>query len=310
MRPAAGRLHYGVLAALLAVGTVIRVVQFLHRPSLSVEDAMISQTLGSCTYDGMLRRLDSGQTAQVLLLWATRFVTRLGGVNEFTLRALPLAAGLAFPFVVWRVASRLLDVPAALWCAALAACSPVLVRFSIIAKPYETDALVAAALIGCALEATALPDSATRWRWLLVGGVAGVALSAPAIFTLAGIVVSLVLAPSVRATRGARTWLTIAAVVWGAVFAAAYFGLYRPVATSAFMQQFWAGTFLRLDTPDLPARLWRALGEEIFPIVVGTPIPVISTVAFAVLAGAGVFSLRRLRQGWTVILAAAPVGAA
>src|SRR5439155_70894 len=122
--------------------------------------------------------------------------------------------------------------------------SPVLVRFSIIAKPYESDALVAAALIACALETMAMPDSATRWRWLLGGGVGGLALSAPAIFTLAGIVVSLALAPSVRGTSGARSWLTIAAVVWGAAFAAFYFGLYRSVATSAFMQQFWAATSL------------------------------------------------------------------
>ena len=108
MRPAAGRLHYGVLAALLAVGTVIRVVQFLYRPSLSVDEAMLALSIGSRSYGGLLRRLDYGQTAPVLFLWATRFVTRLGGVNEFTLRALPLAAGLAFPVVVWRLAGRLL----------------------------------------------------------------------------------------------------------------------------------------------------------------------------------------------------------
>ena len=310
MRPAASRPYYGALAALFAIGTVIRVIQFLHRPSLSVDEAMLALNVGSRSYGGLLRRLDYGQTAPVLFLWATRFVTRLGGVNEFTLRALPLAAGLAFPVVLWRAAGRLLDAPAALWCVALAVCSPVLARFSIIAKPYETDALVAAALIWGALETVAVPDSATRWCWLLVGGAAGLVLSAPAIFTLAGIVVALVLAPSVRGASGARLWLPIAAVVWGAAFAAVYFGLYRPVATSAFMQQFWAATFLRLDAPDLAARLWRALRDEVFPIVVGTPIPVISAVAFTVLAGAGLFSLRRLRGGWTLVLAAAPVGAA
>jgi Dolichyl-phosphate-mannose-protein mannosyltransferase len=310
MRPAASRLQYGALAALLAVGTVIRVVQFLHRPSLSVDEAMLALNIGSRSYGGLLRRLDYGQTAPVLFLWTTRFVTRLGGVNEFTLRALPLAAGLAFPVVLWRVAGRLLGVPAALWCVALAACSPVLVRFSVIAKPYETDALVAAALIWCALETVAMPGSATRWWGLLVGGVAGLVLSAPAIFTLAGVAAALVVAPAVRGTSGARLWVTIAAVVWGAVFAGAYFGLYRPVATSEFMQQFWAATFLRLDAPDLAARLGRALREEIFPIVVGTPIPIISTVAFTVLAGAGLFSFRRLLEGWTLILAAVPVGAA
>ena len=65
MRPAAGRLHYGVLAALLAVGTVIRVVQFLHRPSLSVDEAMLALSIGSRSYGGLLRRLDYGQTAPV-----------------------------------------------------------------------------------------------------------------------------------------------------------------------------------------------------------------------------------------------------
>src|SRR5207237_7981156 len=96
MRPAAGRLHYGVLAALLAVGTVIRVVQFLHRPSLSVDAAMLALSIGSRSYGGLLRRLDYGQTAPVLFLWATRFVPRLAGVTELYLRALPLDAAVSF----------------------------------------------------------------------------------------------------------------------------------------------------------------------------------------------------------------------
>src|SRR5438067_11371645 len=97
MRPAAGRLHYGVLAALLAVGTVIRVVQFLHRPSLSVDEAMLVLSIGSSSYGGLLRRLDYGQTAPVLFLWVTRFVTRLGGVIDFNLRASIITEGIAFP---------------------------------------------------------------------------------------------------------------------------------------------------------------------------------------------------------------------
>jgi len=165
MRPAAGRLHYGVLAALLAVGTVIRVVQFLHRPSLSVDEAMLALSIGSRSYGGLLRRLDYGQTAPVLFLWATRFVTRLGGVNEFTLRALPLAAGLAFPVVVWRLAGRLLDGPAALWCAALAAAGYTLGKnYDRVSGPIQYAAIVIAVVVAIVVVVWYLRGRSPRTR--------------------------------------------------------------------------------------------------------------------------------------------------
>ena len=295
------------LGTLIAVGALIRLSQFLQRPSLSVDEAMLALSIGSRSYGGLLRALDYDQTAPLLFLWGTRFATQVGGMNELTLRAVPLAAGLTLPLVVWLVARRLMDVPAALVCTALAACSPFLVRFSVIAKPYESDALVATAVVACALGTAAAPQSPATWQRLLVAGVGSLAMAIPAVFALAGVSVALLLAPSVRATPGARGRLALVITVWGAVFVGVYLVLYRHAATSAFMQQFWAATFFGLDVQDLPARLWRAAQQEVFPLVVGNRVPVLGTVALSALAGAGLHSFGRRGRRWQLALVATPI---
>lgn len=296
-----------VLGTLIAAGALIRLSQFLQRPSLSVDEAMLALSVGSRSYGGLLRPLDFDQTAPLLFLWGTRFVTQLGGMNEFTLRALPLAAGLTLPLAVWLVARRLMDIPAALVCTALAACSPFLVRFSVIAKPYEIDALVATALMACALGTAAAPQSPATWHRLLVAGVAGLAMAIPAAFALAGVGVALLLAPSVRATPGARRRLALVVAAWGAVFVVAYLVLYRQAATSAFMQQFWAATFLGPDVRDLLSHLWRAAQLEIFPLVVGNRVPVLGAVVLSAIAAAGLHSLGRSGRRWQLALVATPL---
>ena len=295
------------LGILIAAGALIRLSQFLQRPSLSVDEAMLALSIGSRSYGGLLRPLDYDQTAPLLFLWGTRLVTQVGGMNEFTLRALPLAAGLALPLVVWHVARRLMDVPAALVCTALAACSPFLVRFSVIAKPYESDALVATALVACALGTAAAPHSPAAWHRLLIAGVASLAMAIPAAFVLAGVGAALLLAPSVRATPGARRRLALVVVPWGAVFAVVYLVLYRHAATSAFMQQFWAATFFGPDAPGLPARLWRAAQQEILPLVVGNRVPLLGGVVLSALAAAGLHSLGRNARRWQLALVATPL---
>jgi 4-amino-4-deoxy-L-arabinose transferase-like glycosyltransferase len=295
------------LGTLIAAGALIRLSQFLQRPSLSVDEAMLALSVGSRSYGGLLRPLDYDQTAPLLFLWVTRFVTQLGGMNEMTLRALPLVAGLVLPLVVWRVARRLMEVPAALVCTALSACSPFLVRFSLVAKPYESDALVATALLACALGTGAAPHSPASWYRLLVAGLAGLAMAIPAAFILAGVGVALLFAPSVRATPGARGRLALVVGAWGAVFGVLYLVLYRHAATSAFMQQFWAATFLGPDVRGLPALLWRAAQQEIFPLVVGNRVPLLGIVVLSAFAAAGFHWLGRSVRRWQLALVATPL---
>src|SRR2546426_1404320 len=106
LKDSESRLCHGALAALIALGAIIRLVQFLQRPSLSVDEAMLALSIGSRSYGGLVCSLDYDQAAPFLVLWGTRLITRLCGVNAFALRALPLAAGLGLPVVMWRVARR------------------------------------------------------------------------------------------------------------------------------------------------------------------------------------------------------------
>jgi hypothetical protein len=49
--------------------------------------------------------------------------------------------------------------------------------------------------------------------------------------------------------------------IWGTIFGFAYVTLYAPIADSPYMREFWAGSFLRLDTPNVLGRLGLSLEE-------------------------------------------------
>lgn len=296
-----------LLAAVLGVGALIRLVEYFAHPALSVDEAMLALNVATRSYAGLLHPLDYGQTAPPLFLWGERLVTRLGGVNEGALRALPLVAGVALPGAVWLLARRLVAAPAALLAAAFTACSPILIVYSRSAKQYEWDALVATLLTWLAVVAAAQP-SPRAWRSLVVAGAAAILASTPAIFVLGGVIAAFALAGPRRPVSPAR--VAGAAALWGGLFAVTYVALYRPVATLPFMRQFWEPAFLAGPPRELPARLWGALHDGVFATIDGHKPPAASTVLLCVLFVLGLVSLRRRHGGWVVALCVAPLAAA
>lgn len=229
---------------LLTLGAALRLWLYLSRPSLSIDETMLSLEIGLRSYAGLLRPLDSIQTAPPLFLWGVKLCATLGGMSEYTLRVLPLVAGLLVPVGVWRVARRLWPEPAALAAAGLAAFAPTLVQYSVTMKPYVSDALFALVTIALALDVIERPAARATWVRLALGGLLAILGSIPAPFVLAGAAAALVTAPSVRRSPQAMPRVGGCVLVWGAAFALVYLWLYRPAATSAYMQQFWVASFL------------------------------------------------------------------
>ncbi|MGH7754594.1 MAG: glycosyltransferase family 39 protein, partial [Gemmatimonadales bacterium] len=227
------------LAAILGAGVVLRVAQYLSNQSLFVDEAMLSLNIATRSWLGLLSPLDYGQTSPVPFLWAERAAVLLGGVNEFALRALPLLAGAALPFAVWRFTRRFLAPREALLATAFTSFSPILIQFSAMVKPYTVDALVAVILAHLTLDVVEAVESGKAWRRLIAAGVAALLVSTPAPFVLAGVGLALILAPRVRERPGWARQAGIAAAVWGGVFVLQYVLLYRSVATSPYMHEYW-----------------------------------------------------------------------
>lgn len=274
---------------LFALGAALRLGLYLSRPSLSIDETMTSLEIGARSFAGLLHPLAYAQTAPPLFLWGVKLCTLSGGMNEYALRVVPLIAGLLVPYLVWRVGLRVLDPAAALLATGIAGAAPTLVQYSVIAKPYMTDAVIALVLAECTLRVLDHPEERRAWAWLGMAGLAAVLGSIAAPFLLCGVGVGLLL--GLRRSAGTRWPLAAFALVWGVVFLLLYRSLYRPVATSNYMQVFWSGAFLspmHIAGWDLAGRaVIQSLVTRPIPALVIPPVILVLVLGFTVLARRG-----------------------
>ena len=258
-----------LLAALLAGSAAVRIQQYTAGRSLWSDEAMLALSIALRSPRELVQPLYYDQVAPVGFLWAERLAVSVGGVNEFSLRILPLLAGIVLPFFVWRLGTRLLNRTAALIAVALVGFAPALVFYSNDAKPYGIDALITVALVRLAMKLLDRPADRSAFVKLLLAGVVAIWVSVSAVFVLAGVICALMAdAGSEPSRRWSRSTLVLA---WGLAFAGAYFTVYGRGAVSPYMQAFWQGTYLDIHSLDgiarsvllvLRALVWIFLGES------------------------------------------------
>lgn len=307
------------LAAALGVGVLLPAVLFLARPSLLLDEVRLALNIGARSWVGLTQPLDYDQTAPVLFLWAEKLVTRLGGVNDHTLRAVPFAAAVAMPVLVWLVARRLVGGGGAVMSAALAAVSPLVLQYCRQVKPYTLDAVVALALLWLGLDWLDAPREQRHVRRLAVACLIAPWLSVPSAFCLAGTLGVVATEPWPR--RPSWRVLALLALLSGGSFALAYVWIYRPVANSPYMAQFWHASLLSIGEPGFFARLWQGMRELFWQTFVGGTTepgapPLLDQLAnpvAGILLGLWVFGLLRMAQ-WVgprrCLLVVAPLVAA
>lgn len=264
--PKPWRLLRGLLAVVLGLAAALRLLEYLEGRPLWLDEAMLALNLGRHSFLALLGDLQYSQTAPPLFLWAIELASRIGGMGEYALRAVPLVAGLLVPWLIWRVGRELAGGDAALIAAALAAISVPLIRYSAEVKPYGIEVLVGVGLALMALRIRAGPERGARWWQLFGGGVAAIAVSYSAVFVLAGCLASLLADPAIRRDRTALRRLFLAGGGLAAGFAVLYLAFYLPHADMPFMLRYWHETFLDLRQPDFTRRLYgfaRALSQPL-----------------------------------------------
>jgi hypothetical protein len=287
-----------LLAAILILGTALRLGFYLSRPSLTIDETTLSLDLGLRSFMELLHPLASLQTGPVLFLWVVKLCATVAGMSEYSLRLVPLAAGSLVPILVWGVGRRLLTEPAAILATALAAFAPALIQYSVTAKPYITDALFALLLVWCTLDLLDRSDSTSVWVRFGVVGLVSILGSLPAPFLLAGATTAIVVGVRPLAGRTARQ-LVLCVAAWGAVWIPLYVLLYRPVAGSWYMQQFWGPASF---APGHAAGWWN-LARGSFMSTVGRSAPAAVIIGFADIVGVGLWVwLRRLPRARVALL--------
>jgi len=249
---------------LLAVvaGTAVRLEQFMTRRSLWLDEALVALNIVHRDAAGLLKPLDGDQAAPVGWLWAERGAAVAFGQNEYALRLVPLAAGIAALVLVALLARRLAGAWAGAVAAGLVATAPGALRFSTEVKPYSSDLAVAAGLLFCGVLVVEAPASRRRWLAWATAGAAGVWLSHPAAIVLGASVVWMALA----LRRRLRHLVALAAA---SAFPAGSFAALYATSLSATRANTDLRTYWRPGFPPHPGSL-AALGR-ILARLVGDP---------------------------------------
>jgi 4-amino-4-deoxy-L-arabinose transferase-like glycosyltransferase len=230
-------------AALLGVGILLRLGQFAMGIPIWGDQAGLGLNIVNRGFGGLLLPLDNRQVAPPGFLFSERAIYDVLGMSEYSMRLLPLLAGIAalllFNFWARCVTSRL----AATIATGILAVSATSVRHSAELKPYSWD-LLASLLI---LVPATLFLLRMQQRWLVVLiALTPVALvmSYPAMFIAVGALLTL----TWTAVKIGRSGIVLIAL-FALVLAATLVALVWPVVaeqnrqTGEFMRGYWAGSF-------------------------------------------------------------------
>ena len=301
----AERVAGAIALALIVVGAAARVYALVGRDSLWQDEATLALNVLGRPFLDLLTPLDWAQAAAPGYLWLARASAVAFGGSEWALRLVPLVGGLAvLPLAGW--AARKIAGPwAGALAVALAACSQLAVRFSVEAKPYSSDAGVAAALLCLAIAVLDAPERARRWTWLALAGLVALTMSVPAVFVAAAIGLALVVDRAVRGDPGARRRFVAVALVWAGWFGLLYALVFRQ-ADSEYLRTYWSPVFLDPEAPNLLFRLqWVFLELTWHPFRMTYPLlGLLAGVAAWVL---GLIVVARRRPAHLAILGGAPL---
>ncbi len=101
-----------VSLAAVALGCLLRIVQYLLDRSLWMDEAYLSLNILHRSFAGLCRALDYHQGAPIGFLLLEKSAVRLWGGSEYVLRLIPLLAGIASVLLFYRLASKVLTARA------------------------------------------------------------------------------------------------------------------------------------------------------------------------------------------------------
>ena len=232
------------LAVILAGGTVMRLVHYLSARSLWLDEAMLACNVVERSPLQLLKPLGYHQGAPPLFLLLVEISKTLFGSGELALRLVPFIASIVslvfFSLIARDYLGRWISVAAVF----IFAFMYPLVYYAQEFKQDSTDVAVAVVLTYLAVRVL---KSSSSVGLLAVSGCAAIFLSHPAVFVLAGIVLTL----SVRflGRRSATSFRAVAipALLWAVCFGLDYTFFLRPLSADRELHDYWTGGYIPLS---------------------------------------------------------------
>jgi Dolichyl-phosphate-mannose-protein mannosyltransferase len=243
VNPLRNKLEWLAFILPFLAGVGIRIVEFLRCRSLWLDEVSVSLNIVNRSYWGLLQPLDYYQGAPIGFLWAARFLVKLFGVSELSLRGYSLLCGIVCLPIFFLIARRLYPAKIAWLVPGLLAFLPSMVRYSNEAKQYMGDVLCAGLLI-LATQNAAKGAGLRRWLILFIAGVFSLLFSHPALFVLAGCGSYLVLSAISRpAPYKAVVPILLVGAAWLLFLYIDYLLILRKLTENAVLINYWHGAY-------------------------------------------------------------------
>lgn len=248
---------------LLLFGATLRLRQYFSGRSLWADEAMLALNIVNRNFAQLFQPLDYDQGAPLGFLLVEKLFNAILGRHELVLRFFPLVAGLASLWLFYLLLMSLRgaerrSVAVAPWrhnllALAVFAVNPALIYYSSEAKQYIVDVAVTLGLLLFALPLFQGQAHRRNYTFLGLGGLIGLWFSHPALFSLAGIGIGLVVQfVRTRDYKNLRTTV-VTGLLWLANLAVLYFINLQDLSQNDYLVDYWSAGFIPLPP-------WRNLG--------------------------------------------------
>ncbi len=229
----------------IALGTVLRLRQYLADRSLWYDEANLALNLVNRTFSGLTQPLDYEQGAPIVFLFIEKSFLVLLGNKDYILRLFPLLSGLLALYLIYLIARQYFGTTG-LFAVLLFAVSLELIYYSSELKQYSSDAMIALLLMYLAFRC--LKDDGRLADFLLLGvtGLIAIWTSHPSIFILGGIGLTLAFDKLNRKAYLPLAWTLGLGVLWIAALAAVYFVSLQYLTADTVLQNYWQHGFMPL----------------------------------------------------------------
>lgn len=241
---------------LIAIGAALRLRQYFADSPLWLDESYLAINLVERSFAGLFQPLEFNQTAPIGFLMLEKLAATLFGAGEYSLRLVPLGAGLAGLWLFSQVARRLLDPAMAAVALLFFVFSERLIYYSAEVKQYSCEVAMGLLLALGFLKVSAEPITARRTAAMAVLGALALWFSHPATFILGAIGLTLAGTAVIK-----RDWKRLAALgaagaVWAASFAALYAVSFQHSISAPVLQQYWASAFMPMPPWSAKALRW------------------------------------------------------
>ena len=242
--------------AILLLGFVLRLRQYLTGRSLWLDEAMLALNIVKRDFPGLFQPLDYDQGAPIGFLVVEKIFNALFGEHEFVLRLFPFVVGVAalgLFYLLLHCTTSGIGLMAGL---ALFAVSPELIYYSSEVKQYILDVAFTILLLYLAFPLLAGQTEKRHYAYLGLAGILVLWFSHPALFVLAGIGLSVLIQALQKRERSQINIVIALGATWLINLGLLYIVSLRNLTQNRFLREYWQENFI----PVPPWSDWKWFG--------------------------------------------------